>query len=89
MSSDLNLIKLLTTILGCNSQNLGLYLHTVSYPKLPTRHLLLVIEAEASVSFTVEPVFYSVLALQKKRRANKGKNKKPPVTAKDEKRKER
>ena len=31
----------------------------------------------------------SVLALQKKRRANKGKNKKPPMTAKDEKRKER
>jgi len=30
-----------------------------------------------------------VLALQKKRRANKGKNKKPPMTAKDEKRKER
>ena len=50
---------------------------------------LLVIEAKASVSFTVEHVFYSVLALQKKRRANKGKNKKPPVTAKDEKRKER
>ena len=33
--------------------------------------------------------FVSVLALQKKRRANKGKNKKPSTSAKEEKRKER